>query len=111
MPNYRRLHEDSLKANRPDLYRGLRRGGELREYLDDIQANANELHQTVLKQLAERNPYNPSEWGNSREAWEGWIERTADELVLHDRILVPDAETERAEREGGYTVRKDHRRC
>ena len=42
------------------------------------------------------------EWKNSREAWEGWLHRTAEELVLHDLVLVPDEDTLKAMRDG-YT--------
>ena len=102
VPNYRQLHEDSLKTNRPAVYEELRRSGELPQYLDGVRDDANRLYQRLLKQLAEKNPYHPADWKNSREAWEGALERSAQEFVLHDRILVPDPETERAMRDG-YT--------
>lgn len=100
MSNYRQLHQDSLKANKPDLYRDLSRSGELEAHLDEVAESANSLYTTIVRQLAEKNPYNPVEWENSRAAWEGWLERTAQELVLSDRVLVPDAETEAAMRDG-----------
>lgn len=100
MPSYRQLHEESLAQNRPDLYRELKQSGDLQSYLDGVQRDAKQLHETIKKQLADRNPYNPVEWKNSKEAWDGWLERTAQEFVLHDRVLVSDAETERAMRDG-----------
>ncbi len=100
MPNYRQLHEQSLAQNRPDMYAALKRSGDLDSYLDDVQQEAKELHTTIKNQLAERNPYDAAAWQNSQSAWEGWLERTAQEFVLHDLVLVPDAETERAMRAG-----------
>ena len=103
MPTYRQLHEEQLRQNRPDVYRDLQRTGDLKAHLDETADSARRMRATIVRQMAERNPYNPEEWRGSREAWQGWLERTADELVLHDLVLVPDEETERAERQGGYT--------
>lgn len=102
MPNYRSLHEQSLRESRPDFYRALKRSGELTAHLDDVAREAREMHALVVKQMAERHPYDPAEWKNSRSAWEGWLQRTAQELVLHDLVLVPDQETLNAMRDG-YT--------
>ncbi len=100
MPNYRQLHEESLAQNRPESYRELKRKGELQSYLNVLQQQAKELHQTVRQSLAQKKPYNPVEWKNSRSAWEGWLDRTAQEVVLHDLVLVPDLETEQAMQDG-----------
>lgn len=94
MPNYRQLHEESLAENRPSLYRDLKQSGELKEYLDGVQQDAQNMHQRVRQQLAKDHPYNPVEWKKGREAWEGWLDRTVQELVLHDRVLVPDEESQ-----------------
>ena len=102
MPNYRQLHEESLAQNRPESYRELKRKGELQSYLNVLQGQANELHQNVRNGLAQKHPYNPVEWKNSRSAWEGWLDRSAREVVLHDLVLVPDEETEKAMQDG-YT--------
>jgi hypothetical protein len=100
VPNYRRVHEESLRENQPRLYRELKRSGELKAHLDEIVRSAREMHALIVKQIAERHPYNPAEWKKGRRAWEAWLERTANELVLHDRVLVPDAETEMTMRDG-----------
>lgn len=100
MPTYRALHEQQLRENRPAMYADLKRSGELPGYLDDIAQEAREMYTLVLKQLAEKSPYAPTDWDNDRAAWEGWLERTARELVLHDLVMVPDEETERAMRDG-----------
>jgi hypothetical protein len=103
MPTYRQLHKDQLRQNKPALYRELKRDGALKAHLDEIAESARRMHETIVRQMAERHPYDPAEWKGERGAWEGWLHRTADELVLHDRVLVPDEETEKAMREGGYT--------
>jgi len=102
MLTYRQLHEEQLRQNRPGMYRDLRRHGELKEYLDGIAQEACEMHARVVRQLAERHPYDPTAWHRGQEAWEAWLNRTARDLVLHDLILVPDQDTERAMRDG-YT--------
>ena len=102
MPNYRQLHEESLAENRPEYYRQLKRSGQLQSHLNVVKRQAKELHQNVRNALAKKHPYNPVEWKNSRSAWEGWLDRSAEEVVLHDLVLVPDLETERAMRDG-YT--------
>lgn len=102
MPDYRQLHEDSLRQNRPEMYAELKKKGQLRAHLNTVQQQANELHDRLRKDLAAKQPYNPVDWKNSREAWEGWLDRTAQEIVLHDRVLVKDAETQAAMRDG-YT--------
>ncbi len=100
MPNYRQLHLESLKQNRPERYQELRQSGELEAYLSQVHESAQSQHQRVLQQLRENHPYNPVEWRGSPEAWEGWLERTASELVLNDRVYVLDEETERAMPDG-----------
>lgn len=92
----------SLKANRPDLYRHLKANGQLEQHLDEVAQSAQTLRQQVRQQLEENRPYNPVEW-RSREAWSGTLNRMAEELVLHDRVLVPDEETEKATRDGTWT--------
>jgi hypothetical protein len=103
MPTYRQLHEEQLRQNRPAMYRELDQSGQLRAYLDEMAKSAHSLRERLIRQMQTRNPYNPVEWSNSRSAWEGWIDRTVNEFVLQDRVLVADEETERAMREGGYT--------
>lgn len=99
---YNRLRRPRIAQNRPDLHRDLKRSGELEAHLDEIAQSARDMHALIVKQLAERHPYDPVK-RKSRSAWEGALERTAQELVLHDRVLVPDEETERAMRDGAYT--------
>ena len=99
---YAQLHRESLQENRPEYYRELKQRGELQSHLKVVERQANELHDQVVKNLKQKQPYNPVEWKNRREAWEGWLDRTADEVVLNDLVLVPDQETLAAMRDG-YT--------
>lgn len=103
MSSYRALYEESLAENRPEDYRALKASGELKALLDSVAQTARDSHRQIVKNLAERHPYNPVEWApQGRGAWEGWLERTAEELVLHDLILVQSPEDARADLEG-YT--------
>ena len=86
---YGKIHEDQFRASRPKEFRALQRSGRLRAYLEEVDQSANRMRETLLKQLRVKRPYNPVEWENSREAWEGSLERIADELVLEDRVYVP----------------------
>ncbi len=97
---YGQLHREQLQQSRPEMYRELQKSGELGRYLRNVDQSADRMKALLLKQLAEKQPYNPVEWNNSREAWEGSLERIADELVLEDRVLVPDAETQAAMQNG-----------
>jgi len=98
--NFRQLHEESLRENRPDLYRSLKRSGQLQAHLDQVAKSAEEMYQRLVQQVKERSPYKPEEWEGSQKAWEAWAERVALELVLDDRVLVKDRQTERAMRDG-----------
>ncbi len=97
---YGQLHWEQLRQSRPEMYRELQKSGELGKYLRDIDQSAEQMKALLLKQLAEKQPYNPVEWNNSRGAWEGWLDRTAEEVVLQERVLVPDAETQAAMQNG-----------
>jgi hypothetical protein len=49
------------------------------------------MRRRIEGQLRQSNPYNAEEWNEVQEAWEGWIERTADEIVLHEIVIMPRA--------------------
>ena len=97
---YGLLHRQQLQQSRPDMYRALQQEGELGKYLRNVDQSAEEMRELLLKQLAAKQPYNPVEWNNSREAWEASLDRTAEEIVLQERVLVPDAETQAAMQNG-----------
>ena len=99
---YGQMHLESLNENRPDVYREFQRKGQLQRHVQAIDQDAKAMKAQVVKDLAQKNPYNPVEWKNSRGAWEGWLDRTAEEFVLNDLVLVRDLETEEAMRDG-YT--------
>ena len=86
---YGQLHREQLQRSLPEVYRQLQREGKLAKHLQAVDQSADRMRALLLKQLAEKRPYNPVEWKNSREAWEGSLERIADELVLEDRVYVP----------------------
>lgn len=91
---YGQLHREQLQQSRPEWYRELQKTGELGRYLRNVDQSSDRMKELLLKQLAESQPYNPVEWNNSREAWEGSLERIADELVLEDRVFVPEPDGE-----------------
>ncbi len=90
MKRYAQLHLESLQENRPDLLQELRRKGKLRQHLKDVQRDAQRMRDQVRKDLVAKQPYKPAKWNNSREAWEGALDRIVEELVLNDLVLVSD---------------------
>ncbi len=86
---YGQLHREQLQRSLPEVYRQLQREGKLAKHLQAVDQSADRMRALLLKQLAEKRPYDPVEWKNSREAWEGYLERVAEELVLEDRVYVP----------------------
>lgn len=99
--NYRQLHQESLQQNQPQAYAQLEKSGQLNEYLNGVAASAKRLHQQVVDELRLKQPYNPVEY-QDRANWERHLQQVAQEIVLQDRILVPDPETEQARSQGGY---------
>ncbi len=80
VPNHRKLHEQSLKANRPDLYRHLKASGQLEQHLDEVAQSAQTLRQRVryplkrsqFRQILQAVPVNSSggfgvPWGTPRD--------------------------------------------
>jgi hypothetical protein len=51
--------------------RDLNSSGELKAHLHDIARATRAMHALVLRQLAERHPYDSAEWKANRVAWEG----------------------------------------
>lgn len=60
-----------LRENRPGMDRDLNSSGELKAHLHDIARATRAMHALVLRQLAERHPYDSAEWKANRVAWEG----------------------------------------
>jgi len=97
--NYRQLHEESLKQNRPEWYQQLQSAGNLQRHLDAVSQEAKELHQRLVSQLQAKQPYNPVEFP-ARETWEKYLNQVAREIVLYEVVLVKDQESEDAEQNG-----------
>lgn len=97
--NYGRVHHESLKESRPDVLKELERHGERFQYFSTTARDAKDLHERLVEQLAANHPYTEADYG-SPDRWQMWLNQVARELVLNDRILIPDEETERAQRDG-----------
>lgn len=93
------IHEASLRESRPDTYRALVEEGSLEDYLDGVEESAQATYEGTLHALM-RQGSEPQGYVE-RVAWLQTLDAQAREIVLQD-LLVPDEETERAIREGGY---------
>lgn len=89
--NWKALHRRSLQENRPRFFRTLVRTGELERYLEGIDQEASEMYAQLVVRLSRDPARTPDQ-----------VQRQAEELVLHEFILVMDEETLEAERHGGY---------
>ena len=89
--NWKSLHEASLMQNQRARWKELRDTGELEQYLQRVGQEAQES----FEMIRDRQMKQP-----------GWTmdqaERTAEEMVLNDLILVMDTETSEAMSQGGY---------
>ena len=92
---YGMQHLESLQENRPDLLRELEKAGELEKHLAHIDQQAREMKALILKQMLDADP------GQST-AHNAMTERMAEEVVLHDLVLVRSKEDEEGDRDG-YT--------
>ena len=86
------------------MYRELKQSGQLLSYLLDVEERTDEAVDQVRASLKKSKPL-PKETTNFLEvlAYQNWLQRTSEELVLQEFILLPDEETANAIREGGYT--------
>jgi hypothetical protein len=76
MTDYRQLHLATLRSDRRVIYCHLKQSGQVDVYLYDVVASASTQFKFVREQFAQKNPYNPVEWTNSRSAYEtGWTTR------------------------------------
>jgi len=98
IPDYGPLHYESLKQNQPDVVKGLERSGERFRYLRGFAQRCAAVHERCVAGLAQNHPFSEKEFGTI-EQWERWLDQVARELVM-DEVLVPDAETEEARRNG-----------
>lgn len=96
---YGPLHHESLKQGRSDVIRELERRGERFRYFRDLSKSCNEMHSHLVASLSKNHPFSEREFGTIEE-WRLWLDQVARELVLEDRVLMPDQETEEARRNG-----------
>ena len=87
--DWKSLHRRSLQKNRLKLFRELVRTGELEEHLEEIGQSASEMYAELVADLSQDPARTPDQ-----------VRRQAEELVLHEFILVMDEETLEAERDG-----------
>ena len=101
---YGKLAEKHLKEHLPKVYQELKQSGQLLSYLLDVEERTDEAVDQVRASLKKSKPL-PKETTNFLEvlAYQNWLQRTSEELVLQEFILLPDEETAKAMREGGYT--------
>lgn len=92
-PNWKALHQRSLQQNQPEHLRELMSSGTLNQVLQEVAEEAQEMFEYLTKQLRKSNP----SWTQDQ------AERSAQEVVLAELVLVKDAETQEADRQGGYT--------
>ena len=89
--NWTALHEASLRQNQCKVWHELHDTGELEQYLQRVGQEAQES----FEMIRDRQMKQP-----------GWTmdqaERTGEEMVLNDLILVMDTETSEAMSQGGY---------
>lgn len=96
---YGPLHHESLKQNRPDVIRELERNGESFRHFREAARSTEELHDQIAFQLSQNHPFSKTEF-ETIDQWKSWLNQVASELVIRERILVPDQETEEARLHG-----------
>ncbi len=93
-----------LEEHLPQVRRELKKAGQLQSYLLNVQNDTLSALESVRNQLREQRP--PPKKGSDPlqlVQYESWLKRTSEELVLQEFVLLPDEETAKAMREGGYT--------
>ena len=101
---YGNMAEKHLKEHLPKVYQELKQSGQLLSYLLDVEERTDEALDQVRASLKKSKPL-PKETTNFLEvlAYQNWLQRTSEELVLQEFVLLPDEETANAISEGGYT--------
>ena len=101
---YGKLAEKHLKEHLPKVRRELKQSGQLQSYLLNVQNDTLSALESVRNQLREQRPPPPKNSDHLELVqYESWLKRTSEELVLPEFVLLPDEETAKAMREGGYT--------
>jgi len=88
MNKYGRMHEEHLKKYLPEMYRDLKLQGEqkFREYLDEVSEEAVDMMSNMMANMEAKNPL-PKPFFERVDRIEQ-DRRTAEEIVLHDLILL-----------------------
>lgn len=89
-----------MRKHQPDMYRKLKSEGGLESYAHQLGTEAAMQQEVIEAQYLEKNPAPPN--GSERNQHLAWAALSAQELVLQEMILLPDEETARAIRQGGY---------
>ena len=97
---YRSLLGENLRLHRPELLAELRSDGSLESHIQEISEQALDQFNFLVDQLKKANP-EPSDF-LARVSWLSQIDQAADELVRENLIQLPDSDTEKAIRQGGY---------
>jgi hypothetical protein len=89
-----------MRKYQPEMYRKLEEQGGLERYVQELGTEAATRQEVIEAQYLQKNPAPPD--GADRAQHLAWAALSAQEIVLHEMILLPDEETARAIREGGY---------
>ena len=88
---YGRLHKEYLQKHKKGTYSGLFLSGKLMDHLAEIDNQAKEMKELLMKQLAEKENITEELKARDQMAWVGGmnnIKERADEIVLHDLIYI-----------------------
>ena len=92
-----------LEEHLPKVHRELKKSGQLESYLLNVQKSTVNALESVRSQLKKQRPPAPESSDHLQLIqYESWLERTSEELVLQEYVLLPDAKTARA-LANGYT--------
>ena len=93
----RALH---MRKYQPEMYRKLEEEGGLERYAQELGTEAATRQEVIEAQYLEKNPAPQDK--SERAQHLAWAALSAQEIVLQEMILLPDEETARAIRQGGY---------
>ena len=84
-------HKRYLKEHRPALYNALLLSGKLNGYLTDIDRQAQEMTETLIRQMAERHGISEALKAADQMAWIGLVNNCkaqVEEIIFSDLIYV-----------------------
>ena len=99
LSKYGKLHQQQLREHQPEQYAALQASGELPAYLARVDQQAQGSLERLLTEMLANDP--PPKSFLAKAGHIESLRRSAEEIVLHDLILVPDPETLQA-RQTGY---------